>query len=155
MDVKKPKAHTSSKNKDVAASSCPSVYVISVSGDKNPFVNAAYTLSRSAWNRLRVYIQFVNAFPRNDERRSVIIDLIRDLVLAVPLYRRVWKQLSSDHRYLMVDFVCLLPFPFIIFLYRYAYVLGFLDMEGRIAGSRRVETECSPNRQGQVFQGLY
>lgn len=86
-------------------------YVIQVVGDKNPFINEAFTLSRSAWNRFRVYIQLVNAFPRSDARRRIIIELIRDLVLHVSSYRYVWKRLASDERYLMVNYVCFFLFP--------------------------------------------
>lgn len=108
VEVKKPKSKSkgSKSSKAVTAPVPPhSCYVIQVTGDKNPFINAAHTLSRSAWNRLRVYIQIVDGFPRGDERRAVIVDLIRDLVLMVPVHRRVWKRLSEDHRYLMINFV--------------------------------------------------
>lgn len=118
VQAKQPKGSKSSKTvvaPDVTpiATSATSAtsYVIQVAGDKNPFTKEAFTLSRSAWNRFRVYIQLVNAFPRSDARRRIIIELIRDLVLHVSSYRYVWKRLASDHRYLMVNYVCLFLFP--------------------------------------------
>ena len=79
--------------------------VVPVTGDANPFRNAAFTLSRAAWNRLRVFIQLVNAFPVPDDRRSIVIDLIKDLLLAVGAYWITWSKLSQDHKQLMVSFV--------------------------------------------------
>lgn len=129
-------------------------YVIQVVGDKNPFINEAFTLSRSAWNCFRVYIQLVNAFPRSDARRRIIIELIRDLVLHVSSYRYVWKRLGSDHRYLMVNYVCSFLFPH-CFWWFLTYAVSTVDVEGGFAGTGRVEDICSPHCQGPVLQGLH
>lgn len=114
MEPRKPQASKLSKKTETitttSASTSTTSYVVQVVGDKNPFTGAAHTLSRSAWNRFRVYIQLLNAFPGSDVRRGIIIELIRDLLLTVVLYRQVWKRLSPDHRYLMVTYVRHLPF---------------------------------------------
>lgn len=108
MAISSPKKKNSSKRsgkKTGAVTSKPSADVVAVSGDGNPFRNGAHTLSRAAWNRLRIFIQLVNGFPKPEEHLTIPADLIKDLVLGVRTYAVSWTKLSVDHRHLMVTHV--------------------------------------------------
>ena len=98
--------------------------VVEVSGDANPFRNGAKTLSRAAWNRLRVFVQLVDGFPAKDERRDIVIGVLRDLLVAVRPYFITWSKLAPEHKQLMVEFVSYVLLSFFLSYYLHIYRHG-------------------------------
>lgn len=82
--------------------------VVAVHRDGNPFRAGAATLSASIWNRLRVYIQLVNGFPRTTQQQAIVVELLYHALSDVAQYKSTWQKLSSDHKLLMISFVCAL-----------------------------------------------
>lgn len=113
---------------------------VAVQGAANPFRNGALTLSKAAWNRLRVYIQLIDGFPDADKQQSIVADLLLDLLVAVAEYQVSWNRLPSEHKQIMVSYVRTSLF---LFTSSQLYYLFSLDLEGCSSGSRGME-ETSP-----------
>lgn len=79
--------------------------VVPATGNRSPFRNSLALLHKAAQNRLRLFIQLVNAFPNPDERDTCVINCLKDLLEAVKTYRTIWTGMAVDHKMLMVTFV--------------------------------------------------
>lgn len=88
--------------------------VVPTNGNRSPFRNGLALLHKAAQNRLRLFIQLINAFPNPNERDTCVIDCLKDLLEAVKSYRTIWTGMTVDHKMLMVTFVRIVHiiFPF-------------------------------------------